>query len=82
MNSVNVTPRIHPAQQGVSARVILKNFTFLVDVFQRNVTGNKVTLAPASTGCFVGVCLPCGALVCDVPGSWLRTRRFARYSDV
>ena len=36
----------------------------------------------ASTGCYVGGCLPCGALVCDVPGPWLRTRRFARYSDV
>ena len=36
----------------------------------------------ASTESFVGECFPCGALVCDIPGSWLRTRRFARYSDV
>ena len=54
MNSVNLTPRIYP-QQGISARVILKNFTFPVGVFRRNVTGNKVTLAPVRGASWAGV---------------------------
>ena len=45
MNSVNLTPS-NPPQQSISTRVILKNFTFPVGVFRRNVTGDKVTLAP------------------------------------
>ena len=36
----------------------------------------------ASTGCFVSGCLMRGGLVCDMPGPWLRTYRFARCLDV
>ena len=45
----------NPPQQGISARVILKNFTFPVGMFRRNVTGNKVTLAPVRGASCAGV---------------------------
>ena len=55
MNSVNLNYASNPPQQGISARVILKNFTFPVGVFRRNVTGNKVTLAPVRGALWAGV---------------------------
>ena len=45
----------NPSHQGISTRVIMTNFTFPVGVFQRNVTGNKVTLAPVRGASWVCV---------------------------
>ena len=79
MNSVNLTPRIHPSRDLGSGDP--EEFHFP----SRRVStkhDQQQSHSRASTGRFVGGCFPCGALVGDLTGSWLRTRRFARYSDV